>query len=238
MFCGHGKNGQFLKNGLIFMLFAVFFAFFACFLPNSVAFADEVNCTYVVTANSAVVFEQPDFSSTKLATLKNKDEILLVFSGQNPEEFEGNGFVFFKTSTTFETESGQMQGYVLADLVTPKTDVIVSIPHFNAKTNTTCKVFLKENNEISESEIMLEKGTKIFLYEGFNSKSQFTAMAFVHDNQVVYAYLETKNIQPNGVDPLIITCACLILAVLGIIFAWLFMKNKKAKKVKAKNMKK
>ena len=217
----------------ITVIFAVFLAFFASFLPNSKAFADELNNTYVVTANSAVVFEQANFSSKKLTTLKNKTEILLTMNGQKPQKFENGGWIFYKTETTFQTEGEQIAGFILAELVTPKQAVIVSIPHFNAKTNMKCNVFFRENeNFVKQENLVLEKGTQVFLYEGFESKSNFTAICFVKDNQVLYGFLETKNINPNGINPIVITCTCLILALLGIIFAWLFMKNKKAKKTK------
>lgn len=218
------SNSIFKKTFVLICLFAFVFMFF---LPTQFAYAD-VNNQYVITANSATVFAEPDFSSEKLATLSNKTEILIEMNENSPKKYENDGFVFFKIISSFE-------GFVFSDLVTPKNDVLVAIPNFNAKTNSTCKVFFQENNKFVESKIILQKGTEIFLYQGFESKKDFTAIAFVKDNHVLYGFLQTKNINPNGINPLIITCVCLILAILGIIFAWLFMKSKKTKIKSKKN---
>ncbi|MBP3431644.1 MAG: hypothetical protein J6K39_02190 [Clostridia bacterium] len=181
--------------------------------------AESKTSTYVVTANSANVYDAPSFSATKLSSLKNKAEVVLEMGGTSPKAY-GDDLNFFKTE----------EGYIFAELLTPKSEVIVSIPNFNAKTKTACNVYFKEDNVITKSEtVTLEKAKPIFLYEGFDSDADFNAIAFLYDNQVMYGYLVPSDINPGGLNPLIITCITLILACLGIIFAWVFMKNKKVK---------
>ena len=70
---------------------------------------------------------------------------------------------------------------------------------------------------------------------GHREKKEYNAIAFVHENEVLYGYLKTDTISPDGINPAIITCIVIIIALLGIIFAWLFMKNKKVKLKKQKS---
>ncbi len=184
--------------------------------------------TYVVTANSAVVFSRSDFASEKIATLKHKKELfVLTNSGTPVTEFWGN-FKFFKISLLDnEIENDNFDfGYVFADLLTKKQDEIVAIPNFNAKTNKECHVFFQENGTFVESKTLLLRGQGIFLYEGFDAKKDFNAISYVFDGKVLYGFLKTEDINPNGINPVLITCIILIVAVLSIIFTWLFMKTK------------
>lgn len=202
---------------------------FALVRSNSSAAEDaqEQPLRFVVSANSAVVFAAPDFSSEKIATLKHKDEIVVLADGGAPVTEDWNGFQFLKISLQENAiEWAQEFGYVFADLVTAKKDEIVAIPNFNAKTNKECQVFSEENGAFSPTSDTLARGQAIFLYEGFNAKKDFNAIAYVLDGKVLYGFLKTDDISPNGINPVIITCIILIVAVLSIIFAWLFMKNK------------
>lgn len=206
----------------ILIAFAFVFCFSSFFNLNF-ASATDANCEFVVTANSATLWSEANFSSQKVDELSHKDIIIVQMTENEPTEYLFENFVFFKAN--FEDKSG----FVLSDLVTKKVENIESVPNFNAKTNTECKVFLKNDTTFVESDIVLEKHCQIFLYEGFDSKSEFTAISYVKDNSVFYGYLKTKNISPNGINPIIITCISLILAIVGIVFALVFMKNKKVK---------
>lgn len=225
------KNSTFLKKISMFLL--IFCGFFVFFSPISVAFAEEseVSGEYVVTANSAVLFSQPDLTSEKLATLSHKDEILLEVSGGEVAVYSGTyGYNFYKLQEQYSNSQGELvDAFILCDLVTPKTEIVVSIPNFNAQTNAKCEIYLKENTEYVASGTTLDKGTRIFLYEGYDSSNEYTAISYVLDGDVLYGYLKTENIAPDGINPVIITCLIVILALLGIIFAWLFMTRKKVK---------
>lgn len=195
---------------------------------------EEASC-FVVSANLAVVFAAPDFSSEKIATLKHKDEIVVLMDGTTPVTVDGKGYQFFQISLSEnEIESAQEFGFVLSDLLTKKQEEIVAIPNFNAKTNKDCQVFAEEHGEFSPTNDTLARGQEIFLYEGFDAKKDYNAIAYVLDGKVLYGFLKTDDISPNGINPLIITCIILIVAVLSIIFAWLFMKSKHVRLKKQK----
>ena len=192
-------------------------------LPQT-SFADgETSKTFVVAANEAVVFENPSLSSNRITTLNHKDEIEIELDGQSAKEERVDGFVFYHVTT-----SGK-EGYVISDLVVPKTKFLVTIPQFNAKTNGKAKVYFFENGSYVPSDITLPKHQRIFLYQGFSSKKNFNAVAFVYENEVIYGYLKKDDIDPDGVNPLIITVACFAIAAIGIILAFVFMKKKKKK---------
>lgn len=218
----------------IVFAFLLMFACLAIFAPTSVCNAQVQEDTFVVTANVAVVYAAPDFSSAKIATLSHNSTIKLEMGENGATLFAHDGFNFNKTQTKFQFEESEVVGFVLADLLTPQSDMLQSIPNFNAKTNASCKVLFKEENQFVESDILLEKGEKLFLYEGFDSKSEFTAISFLKDNQVRFGFLQTKYIKPNGINPLLITCGIVVLAVLGIVFAWLFMRGKNKSALKRK----
>lgn len=213
----------YMKKIFAFILLMFCFAF-----PVQNAYAiDEVSSlSYVVVANKASIFSSPDFNSAKSEiTLSHNEKIeVQVENGKAKVYTSPDGeYSFYKIVDKPDFS------YVFADLLSQESAVITSVPNYNGKTNDTCKVFLSEDNSLVESDISLEKNQRIFIYEGFNSKAQYTKICFLHNNQVVYGQIETKFVSPDGINPIIITCAIVILAVLGIIFAWLFMKNRKVK---------
>ncbi len=210
-----------MKKLAVIFLFVLMFG--ATLIAPNFVYAQENQSVYVVTANYASVFKNADITSNKLGQVNHNEEVYIEMENDLPKEYMSDDFVFYKITYN------QLDGYVLADLLTPKNNVITAIPSFNAQTNSACKVYFKQDNEMVESDISLDKGERIFLYEGFNGKEEYNAISFVYENQVLYGYLKSENIAPDGINPIIITCIIIIIALLGIIFAWLFMKNKKVK---------
>lgn len=208
-----------MKKYLLVLLLC--FALLPCLSINFASASENIN--YVVVANSATLFESADFSSEKIATLSLKDEVEIEMLENTPVEHLCDGFVFY--SAKFEDKTG----YILSDMVAPKNECITTIPNFNAKTNASCTVYFKNDVDFVESDIILEKHQQIFLYEGFDDDTEWTAISFLKDNSVVYGYLKTENVAPNGINPIFIVCISVILAAVGIVFAWVFIKNKKVK---------
>lgn len=195
-----------------------------CLLPfcaTNFCSAEETEQKYVVTANQASVFAEASLTSEKIATLNHKDEIEIEFESGKEKIFYGDGYSFYLTTNL------EQNGYVLIDLVVPAQELLVTIPSFNAQTNDAAKVYSIVDGQYVESEITLPKGQRIFLYQGFDSKKEFIAVSFVYENEVVYGYLKESAISPDGINPTILTVAILIVALLGIIFALVFIKKKK-----------
>ncbi len=205
------------------LLFFVFMMCIGSFLSPYPVFAEENSQIYVVTANKATVFAEADLTSEKLYVLNHKTEVKIEFENDNPKVYNENGFVFFKV------ESADNMGYVLADLVIPKTDFLETIPKFNGRTNGKATVYFLEDGKYVASEITLPKHQRIFLYEGFNRKKEYNAVAFVYENEIIYGYLKESAIDPDGVNPVIITVVCFAIAAIGIILTFVFIKKKKTK---------
>ncbi len=204
--------------GLIFVLFLCLG--FPC---GNVALAEE-SPVFVVSANIAPIYADANLGAEVLVTLAHGTELSgeyqLEFSSSSPAVYENAGLVFYKILFD-ETE-----GYILSDFVVQKSEVVESIPNFNAKTNSSCTVYCADGEELT-----LEKGHRIYLYEKYNSHAPRTNIMFLYENKILYGQIETKFVDPDGVNPVLISAIIIIVAILGIIFAWLFMKNKK-KKVK------
>ena len=192
--------------------------------PTLVANAEVGSKTFVVSANSAVVFETADLTSERLATLEHSTLVEVETEDGSAKIFENSSYKFYHI-----THAGT-DGYVIMDLLSPQGQTITAIPNFNGKTNAVCQVYRLEGENYVETGISLEKKQKIFLYEGYNRKKVYTAISFVYENEVMYGYIKTSAVDPNGINPIIITCICLIAAILGITFAWMFIKGKKKKK--------
>ncbi len=218
-------------------IFLFMFAVLSVVMPISSTYALS-DQQYCVVANRAVLYELPSFASEKLATIPLNAKVEIMFDGSTEKTYTDGDFTFYKVLQYNNGES-LLDGYVLADLVVKQKHTIETIPNFNAKTNTACSVYFANGETFEEhAEITLPKKHKLFLYEGFDKKKDFIAVCFVYENDVIYGFLPKQCISPNGVNPIIITCITLVIALLGIIFAWLFMKNKKAKKSKINIVKK
>lgn len=196
-----------------------------CFSPvwnekNASAETDESHL--FVATNEAVVFGEAKLASEHLYTLNHKDEVEIEFDGESAKEYAGDGFVFYHVLTDSK------EGYVLCDLVVPKSKFLVTIPKFNAQTNGKATVyFLKDGKYVASDKIVLPKHQRIFLYQGFNRKKQFNAVAFMFEDEVMYGFLEKDVIDPDGVNPIIITVACFAIAAIGVILAIVFLKKKR-----------
>ncbi|MBQ8792276.1 MAG: hypothetical protein IJZ62_01505 [Clostridia bacterium] len=199
-------------------------ALLLCFQPLLISgsvFAQDLP-KYEICANSANVYQEASLTANVICTLKNKTKITLEFDTTSPKVYENEGFSFYKVIDT------SSQGFVLCDFVGICDNTIESIPNFNAKTNCECTVYSKVGENFEKTQIVLAKNTRIFLYEGYKEKTN-VAISFLYNNEVMYGYLPAEQINPDGINPIIITCIVLIIALISIIFALVFMKRKKIK---------
>lgn len=200
---------------------AIFFAFTG-FCGLNFTYADVESQTFIVSTNSAIVYQTPSLSAERIKTLSHKTEIEIEVSSSVPIEYVDGSYVFYHICD---------DGYILSNAVSLKVKTITSIPNFNAKTNTKCNIYTLDENSYVKTADTLENKTQIFLYEGYNSKNKFTAIAYVKNNEVFYGFIETKFVNPNGINPVIITVATLVVAILGVAFAFVFIKGRKKKKL-------
>ena len=212
---------------VIFLVFCVLFSSFS-FCLNVYAQEDLV---FFVNSNSASIYQTYDLSSEKIDMLLHKDKVIVEANDSGAIEYiSGDDFVFFKILAYNDLETKtEGYGFVLADLLSKAVNQIETIPNFNAKTIDNAKVYFKTDTNFEESDITLNKGTRIYLYEGYKRKNEYCAVSFEFENQILYGYVKTYQIKPDGINPLLITCTTLIIAVLTISLSLILIKKKKTK---------
>lgn len=210
---------------LIFLLFSLFF------LQNNVAFAENLNNEYITIANFCYLYSAPSFKSDKIIVdgeilkINHKDVLLLkVEDGNIVSSHDEKGMLFYQVESVGEKNFDS--AYVFSDYVTKNTSSIETYPAFNASINTATDL-MEINGETLTTACELEKGVRVFLYEGFNGALTYTPVAVKIDNTLQYGYVLTDHITPDGINPFIIYASIIAIACIGIVIALLFMKNKK-----------
>lgn len=212
-------------------IICVFLLLIFAFYPTqkNVVLADTESNSFIISTNSAVVYDSPLFSSNQIGTLSHKEIVTIELQNGEIKTYDCDGFQFCKIIQY----KNAVDAYILKDCIAQNSTQITTKPNFNAQTNCQCKVYFKDGENYAESEITLSKTQRICLYEGYNSKKDFNAISFVYNNEVMYGYIQSKNINPDGVDPAIITVIVVASSIIGILFAFLFIKrHTKKKKIK------
>lgn len=210
--------------------------FFASFsFPTQSVYAESSKVDMIITANQTYIYEEADFESEKKEILSHKtivianmetDEIVVSYDSYN------NKFVY--------VEYQEITGYVYSGYITRYYESQKEYPVFNAKVSSKNTVVYKyENSKYVKTNLKLKKGHKLYLYEGYNKDKEFTKVCFVlddnvYDNSLEFYYIKTTDISPNGVNPMLFVGISVFLALIGIIFALLFIKKKRPLKLKKK----
>ena len=213
---------------LIFLLFSLFF------LQNNVVFAENVNNEYVCIANFCYLYSAPDFTSEKivingeLLKINHKDIVTIKLEDGNiVTATDANNMLFYQVESFGENTFDS--AYIFSDFVTENTNTIEIFPEFNATINTPTVLYQVNGETIEPTDIVIAKSERVYLFEGYNEDLTHNRVAVKIDNQLVYGYILTDYISPDGFNPAIIYAATIALACIGIIMALLFMKNKKKK---------
>lgn len=211
------------------MLFASFS------FPNYSAYAETSKVDMIITANQAYIYEEANFESEKIETLSHKsivvakkenDEIVVNYDAYN------NKFVY--------VEYQEKTGYVYSGYITRYYESQKEYPVFNAKVNSkNTRVYKYENGKYIKTNIKLEKGHKLYLYEGYDKDEEYTKVCFVlddnvYDNSLEFYFIKTEDISPNGINPMLFVGISAFLAIIGIILALMFIKKKRPLKLKKK----
>ena len=186
-------------------------------LFSNLVYADANTVT--VVADYCYVYETAAFDSPLL-----QDEKPVKFThGQKLSVLEDKPSLDF---IKVEVEGAESGGYVYRYYVT-YSDVTQEIyPVFNGKiVNDNVKLYDLDKKETS---LVAKKGQKVYLYNGYNGKEEFNAIAIkLDDGSLFYGYVKTADVEPYGVNAGLITGIVVIASCLTIIFLLLFMKKKK-----------
>lgn len=191
---------------------------------------------YVCIANFCYLYANPTFTAEKITQneenikITHKDLLQIEIENKKAVEYfdiDSEDMKFYKVLSYNELEL--QEAYIYSDFVTKNIQNIEQFPTFNASVNTDTVLFVKNGDEMTEL-LPLEKGTRIFLYEGYNNTQTYLKVAVKVENSIEYGYVKKEDVAPDGINPAIIYAITIAIACLGIIFALLFMKNKKKKK--------
>ena len=231
--------GSYIKNkkNIFFLLIFFLSVFFFMFSPpvNGVRAVNEK--VYICTANFCYLYEEPAFTSQKVLEengeplrISHKDKLSLELTNSIPTEYNDEyGMIFYKV----ESYAGNVlpSAYIFSDFVAVGGNEIETYPAYNASINADTKLYLLNGEVMEESEIEIEKGERVYLYEGYNNELDYIPIAYQRGNSLQYGYVLKDVVAPDGVNPFIIYAVTIAIACIGIIIALLFMKNKKKKKV-------
>lgn len=193
-------------------ILSVFFTLLSMVLPSSNQAEILFNACYLYTA--------PSFESEKVVDENNENVIL----NQNDTVIvleEKGDFYHVKIDNS-------LSGYVYKYYLSFGENIDV-YPTFNAtiRYNET-QVF---NLDYSQSNITLSSGTRVFIYGGYDDRNEYTQIQFVDENgNLFHGYVQTSNINPDGVSSLLIVGISIIVACVTIILSIIFIKKSKANK--------
>lgn len=172
-----------------------------------------------VIASSCYVYEDSSFDSP----ITVNDEKVILTHGDRLEVLEDDNSLDFIKVKVDGVESG---GYIYRYYVTYNEIEQDVYPVFNG-------YVLKNNSKIydldkQETIYTANEGHEIYLYNGYNDKEEYNAVAIVlEDGSLFYGYMLTADVSPYGVSAGLITGIVVIASCLTIIFLLLFMKKTK-----------
>ena len=169
-----------------------------------------------VIPNYAPLYSEPNFESEVLIELEKGTNLEILTE-------EENGFLYVKYNET--------QGYIYYELVGETLNEQEKVLSYNATIlNNTTVYSLTSNEKICD----LEKGKRVFLYQGYNDDKDMLAIQFEKYGKILYGLVEIENVKPDGVNTALIVSITAIVAIVSIIIILLGITNKKRHK-KLKN---
>lgn len=193
----------------------------------SVNFANaESEKEYICIANSCYLYTSPSLGVNNMSEIMVKHKDILTLE----EDESGNLKVYDSFYSVLSVNGKTTSGYIFSQFVVENSSGIETYPTFNATLKNDTNLYEINGEEFTETDIALEKGTRVFLYEGFdNDITGYNAVAVKIGNELLYGYVLKSEVAPDGINPAIIYAITIALACIGIIMAFLFMKNKKKK---------
>lgn len=171
-----------------------------------------------VIASSCFLYEEPSFESEKVQ--ENGSDFILNFGQTLTLLVEEEDFALVQTA---DEKIGYVYKYYIA-----QEDGFEVYPSFNGYVRTDNAVIY--NLEFEPTSYRASSGQGVYLYQGFNSEEDFTAVQIVlEDGQLYNGYILTADLEPNGISASLIVGIAIIVAVATIILSLVFIKRKKKK---------
>lgn len=194
-------------------ILSIFLTLFSITAPYSTNYAQ-------IIVNACYLFTAPSFESEKVLDLNN-EEIILKQNDSAVVLEESGDFALVQIDNS-------IRGYVYKYYLSYGENIDV-YPTFNATIrHDDTQVF---NLDYSQSSIVLDSGTRVFIYGGYDDKNEYTQVQFVDENgELFHGYVRTSNINPDGVSSLLIIGISIIVACVTIILSIIFIKKSRSNK--------
>ena len=189
-------------NNFLFAL-AMIFTFSSNFVAGQSVF---------VIPNNASLYSEPNFESEVLIELEKGTNLEILTE-------EENGFLYVKYNET--------QGYIYYEFVGKTLDEQEKVLSYNATILNNSTVYsLTSNEKICD----LEKGKRVFLYQGYDKDKEMLAIQFENEGEILFGLIRIEDVKPDGVNTALIVAISAIVAVVSIIIILLGITNKKRHK--------
>lgn len=169
-----------------------------------------------VNANSCYLYQEPSFESQKVYIDK---ELFELHHGDNITIIEE------KEKFALVQTNDNVVGYIYKFYLSYPSDYQI-YPTFNASVRNDNSIIY--NLEKEKTTYTANAGEKIFLFEGYDADSEYTAIQIVLEDGSLYnGFMLTKDVAPNGISVSLIVGITIISAVATIILSLIFIKKKK-----------
>ena len=190
---------------------------FSNFWTNALSETGEAK----VIVSRSYLYTSDNFSSEKVSFTQDESTILVVL-----EHGDSVTIKFFSGDFAYVSTEDEKEGYIYKYYISDNISQSV-YPVFNASIRKDSTIFDIDKNA---TQYTAKKGSRVYIYKGFNDKEEYTAVQIVLEDESLYnGYILTEDINPDGVSGLLIIAISVIIATVTIILSLIFMKKKKKK---------
>ena len=185
----------------------------------SMSVSYPANTSLSIVTNYAYMYEDASFTSAKYDFQIKKNETVTIIN-----ETEENGFYL----VSYSYDNDDYEGYVYKECLGQLEDTQQVVLSYNAKTSARTKIY--SITDKSDTGIYVDESTELYLYEGFDRKSEFTAVKLSYEGEIILGYIKTADVSPYGVNNILIISITAIIACVGVIMILLGINKKKLRK--------
>ncbi len=183
--------------------------------------------TYLsVVTDYTYMYKESSFTSAR-------EEFKIEHGGKVQLEIETPENDFYFVSYSFENV--EYKGYVYKECLVSLESEQEVVLTYNAKTSAKTDVYSMDKNQVI---CTVGEGKELYLYEGFDSKSEYTAVKFSYNGEIMLGYIKTIDISPYGISSTLIIAITAIIACVGVIMILLGINKKKTHKMPIKDKQK
>ena len=206
-------------------LFVFLFVLCLIVLPFGICVENSFADTEKIIINTSYSYLYKDSSFSEHYDFKIPANKILICLNESEDYYEVN----------YEFNEENYQGFIPAEFASPYSSSQEIILTYNGRIIRECEVFDIITDEKIEN-ISLKPGHKIYLYEGFDAKKEYTNIKFRYEDTVIVGKVLTTNLSPNGINKGVIIGISMIIAIVGVILILLgITKTKKwHKRLKSK----